>query len=164
MIKYQKKPILVMVGKPFFIRHTANERHNETTVLVAQFALSLNGVLTNGSQGLTPNLLRAVLRGAKGFQGIGLDFNGNPQAPAFTFTVKAKTERRGEDPHDQELADKIVTAKVNMRACNIAKSLISSVIAYHKSEIENMTPIAEMLGYYAAREVSYLEKASSTTK
>lgn len=162
MIKYQKKPVLVMVGKPFFIRHIANERHNETTVLIAQFALPLNDVLTNGSQGLTPNLIRAVFKGAEGFQGIELDFNRNPQAPAFTFTVKAKTERRREDLHDQELADKIVTAKVNMRACNIAKRLISSVIAYHKSEVKNMTPIVEMLEHYAAREISYLEKVSST--
>lgn len=161
MIKYQKKPVLVMVGKPLFVRHTANERHNETTVMIAQFALPLNDILTNGSQALTPNLLRAVLRGAKGFQGIELDFNGNSQAPAFTFTVKAKTERRREDPHNQELADKIVAAKVNMRACNIARKLISSVIAYHKSEIENMTPIAEMLEHYAAREISYLERISS---
>lgn len=158
MIKFQKKLILVPANEPTYIRREANDKHNEVTVVVAHYAIPLNHVFCQGSQALNPNVMRAALEAADGFQGIEFRFNKNPQAPAFIFAVKAKTERRGDDAPNQELADRIVRAKANSKACVIAKRILGAIAKYYEKEIAFMNSVCEVLSNTSARELAYIQK------
>jgi hypothetical protein len=158
MIKFQKKPILVFANKPTYIRREANDKHNELTVVVAHYAIPLNRVFCQGSQALNPNVMRAAFEAASGFQGIKFGFNRNPQAPAFTFAVKAKTERRGDDTPNQELADKIVMAKANSKACAIAKRILGAIVKYYEKEIAFMNNVCDVFNNTLNRELAYIQK------
>lgn len=158
MIKFQKKPILVPANEPTYIRREANDKHNEVTVVVAHYAIPLNHVFCQGSQALNPNVIRAAFGAAGGFQGIEFGFNKNPQAPAFIFAVKAKTERRGDDAPNQELADRIVMAKANSKACVIAKRILGAIVKYYEKEIAFMNNVCEVLSNTSARELAYIQK------
>lgn len=158
MIKFQKKPILVPVNEPTYIRREANGKHNEVTVVVAHYVIPLNHVFCQGSKALNPNVMRAAFEAAGGFQGIEFRFNNNLQAPAFTFTVKAKTERRGDDAPNQELADKIVMAKANSKACIIAKRILGAMANYYRKEAAFIDTVCEVLSNTSARELAYIQK------
>ena len=158
MIKFQKKPILVPVKEPNYIRREANGKHNEVTVVVAHYAIPLNHVFCQGSQALNSNVMKVAFDAANGFQGIEFGFNRNPQAPAFTFAVKAKTERRGDDTPNQELADRIVMAKANSKACVIAKRVLGAIVKYYEKEIDFINGICDVLSNTSARELAYIQK------
>lgn len=158
MIKFQKKPILVYAKEPSYICCEANGKHNEVTVIVAQYAVPLNYIFSNGSQALSPNMMRVILGAAGSFQGVDFGFNRDPKAPALTFTVKAKTERRGDDAPNQELANKIVTAKANLRACTIARRILRAVIKYYMQEITHISDVCNILSSTITREHSYIHK------
>ena len=166
MIKHQKKTILVPVSAPQLIkkepttkvRKGVTEKHNEVTVIIAKYAMPLNNVFSNGSQALFPNMMRAAFKAAEGFQDIDFGFNRDPQTPAFIFTVKAKTERRGDDAPNQELANKIVIAKANAKAGIIAARILKAIQCYYKSEIEHLASLGNTLDNFIARELSYIQK------
>lgn len=164
MIKYQKEPLLVVADKPFMIRHKATETHNEVTVAVVKYALPLNGILPNGSMALNPNIFKVIFNATSGYPDINLEFNKNSQAPAFIFTVKAKTERRGKDVHNQELADKIVLAKANLKACAIVRTIINGnkrvdgLVDYYKKVVARLTEADGVLANFSQRETTYIEK------
>lgn len=158
MIKFQKKPILVPAVPPVFIRHEAKGKHNEVTVVVAHYAVPLNSIFSRGMLAISPNVLEAALKAANGFQDIQLGFNKNMQAPALTFVIKAKTERRGDDVPNQELADKIVMAKANSKACVVAERALKAVVKYYMNEIAVLDKVCEAFTNTAARELAYIEK------
>lgn len=158
MIKYQKKPILVPANTPTYIRHKANSKHNEVTVVVVHYAIPLNHVFRQGSQALNPNVMRVAFETAASFQGIEFEFNKNPQAPAFIFAVKAKTERREGDAPNQELADKIVMARANLKACVIARKILVAITKYYRKEIAFMNSICEVLSNASTRELTYIQR------
>lgn len=164
MIKYQKKVILAEVGEPFFIRRKATEAHNEVTVIVMTYAIPLNSILPYGSMELNPAMLEAVLKAANSFQGINLEFNKNVQNPAFLFKVKAKTERRGDDVHDQALADKIVMGKASAKACVIAQRVVDGISKYLTETAKALAPISQVFEHYADREAAYFRKMTGPHK
>ena len=164
MIKYQKKVLLAEVGEPFFIRHKATETHNEVTVVVVTYALHLGNILPHGSMELNPAMFRAIFKAANGFQDINLEFNKNAQAPAFLFKAKAKTERRGDDAHDQAFADKIVMGKANTRACVIAQRIVDGISEYLTETAKALAPISQVFEHYADREAAYFRKMTGPHK
>lgn len=164
MIKYQKKVLLAEAEELFFIRHKATETHNEVTVAVVTYAIPLNNILPYGSMELSPAMVKAVFKAANGFQDINLEFNKNAQNPALLFKVKAKTERRGNDAHDQAFADKIVMGKASARACIIAQRIVDGIIKYFTETAEALVPVSQVFGHYADREAAYFRKMTGPHK
>ena len=158
MIKYQKKVLLAEAGKPFFVRHKATETHNEVTVVVVTYAIPLNNILPYGSMELNPAMFKAAFKVTDGFQDINLKFNKNAQSPAFLFTVKAKTERRGDDPYNQAFADKLVMSKANTKACIIAQRIVDSISEYFTKTAKALIPVSQVFEHYADREAAYFRK------
>lgn len=158
MIRFQKRPILVVVGQPTYIRKEAKDKHNEVTVALARYAMPVGNIFQGGEHSLSAEIVKAVEKIGKCLQGIELEFNRLPQAPAFTFIVKAKTERRGDDVHNQELADKIVTAKLNAKACVIARKVLEAIAKCYCNELTFNNSMCELLDGYVAREHSYIKK------
>ena len=156
MIRFHKKPILVPIGKPTYIHREANSKHNEVTVIISRFAIPLNNAFYDGANSLNKSVIMAGLKATKSFKDIEFGFNNNPQAPAFTFVIKAKTERRGDDIHNQELADKIVRIKANMKACAIARKVFLAIAVHYSNELSFNHSIYEAISSYEAREMSYL--------
>jgi hypothetical protein len=97
------------------------------------------------------------------FQDIHFDFNRSQGCPAFTFTVKAKTERRGEDSPNQELADKIALAKANMKAANVLRHIITGnnrqggLIDYYTATASNFADIHTRIEEFVQREDKYIK-------
>ena len=164
MIKYQKKVLLAEAEEPFFIRHKATETHNEVTVAVVTYAIPLNNILPYGSMELSPAMFKAVFKAANGFQDINLEFNKNAQNPALLFKVKAKTERRGNDAHDQAFADKIVMGKASARACIIAQRIVDGISKYFTETAKALVPVSQVFEHYADREAAYFRKMTGPHK
>lgn len=156
--QYQKKQILVPIGEPVFVRHEANHKHNEVTVAVVRYAIPLNSIFCVNSGIFDPNVLTVAFNAIRSFQGINFNFNRNSQAPAFTFIVKGKTERRGNDVPNQELADNIALAKANKTALAVVRVATKAVAAYYAEEVKTLTEVVESLNKYSAREMAFINK------
>lgn len=156
MIKYHKKDLLVPIDSPYFIRKGANVKHNELTLVVVKYAFPINAALIGGAYALNPVAMQFISKAVSGFQGIQLQFNKNPQAPAFVFTIKAKTERRGEDVHNQELADKIVLCKANIKASTVAKKILEGMLHYYNYAAQSAFAVKNTFEDFIARETKYM--------
>ena len=156
MIKYHKKDLLVPIDSPYFIRKGANDKHNELTLVVVKYAFPVNAVLLGGAYALNPVAMQFISKAISGFQGIQLQFNKNPQAPAFVFTIKAKTERRGDDVHNQELADKIVLCKANIKASTVAKKILEGMLNYYNYAAQSALAVKNIFEDFIARETKYM--------
>ena len=156
MIKYHKKDLLVPIGSPYFIRKGANDKHNELTLVVVKYAFPINAALIGGAYALNPVAMQFISKAVSGFQGIQLQFNKNPQAPAFVFTIKAKTERRGNDVHNQELADKIVLCKANIKASTVAKKILEGMLNYYNYAAQSAFAVKNTFEDFIAREIKYM--------
>lgn len=156
MIKYHKKDLLVPIDSPYFIRKGANDKHNELTLVVVKYAFPVNAVLLGGAYALNPVAMQFISKAVSGFQGIQLQFNKNPQAPAFVFTIKAKTERRGNDVHNQELADKIVLCKANIKAGTVAKKILEGMLNYCNFAAQSTLAVKNIFEDFIARETKYM--------
>lgn len=153
-MKVQKKNLLVERGEPFIVRQAPTEKHNEVTVAIINYALPL-AVITKGFSG---DMLQKTKKVAVGFPDSNVEFNFKPEAPAFLFTCKAKTERRGDDVHNQELADRIAIAKCRAKACTISVKLIAAIRKALVENVNHVDDITDILQQYHARELSYIEK------
>lgn len=156
MIKYHKKDLLVPIDSPYFIRKGANDKHNELTLVVVKYAFPINAALLGGAYALNPVAMQFISKAVSGFQGIQLQFNKNPQAPAFVFTIKAKTERRGNDVHNQELADKIVLCKANIKASTVAKKILEGMLNYCNFAAQSALTVKNIFEDFIARETKYM--------
>lgn len=156
MINYQKKTILMPIGEPRYIHHKATNKHNEVTVVVADYAIALRNIFKDDGSMLNPNVVKVAYDAIRSFQNIGFSFNRNQHAPAFTFTVKGKTERRVDDEPNQELADKIALAKANRIACSVARRVLKAVSSYYAKQVNNLTDIVGVLEDYRSRELTYI--------
>lgn len=156
MIKYHKKDLLVPIDSPYFIRKGANDKHNELTLVVVKYAFPVNAALLGGAYALNPVAMQFISKAVSGFQGIKLQFNKNPQAPAFIFTIKAKTERRGEDVHNQELADKIVLCKANIKASTVAKKILEGMLDYYSYAAQSALTVKNVFEDFISRETKYM--------
>lgn len=159
MIKHQKKHLLVSINS-LFIRREATEDHNELTLVKVVYAIPLRNLFSEDS--LNMGVVEGVLKLMKEFKDI--NFKLDHHKAAFIFTIKARTERRKDDVHNQELADKIVMAKANVKAAKILKTIIvgnnkvKGLVHYHAKAIDNLTTIGERLCNFIDRETSYIEK------
>ena len=156
MIKYHKKDLLVPIDSPYFIRKGANDKHNELTLVVVKYAFPVNAALLGGAYALNPVAMQFISKAVSGFQGIQLQFNKNPQAPAFVFTIKAKTERRGNDVHNQELTDKIVLCKANIKASTVAKKILEGMLNYYNFTAQSALAVKNIFEDFIARETKYM--------
>lgn len=164
MIKYQKKVLLAETSESLFIRHQATESHNEITVVMMTYALPLSNIFPKGSMDLSHSIIKAALEVDKIYPNINLEFNNNPNAPALLFRVKGKTQRRGDDVHNQQLADKIALSKANEKACTIASRLMSRIKANLFKTINALDSVKEVYDYYRYREYTYLNKVNGIEK
>ena len=156
MIKHHKKDLLVPIDSPYFIRKGANNKHNELTLVIVKYAFPINAALIGGAYALNPVAMQFISKAVSGFQGINLQFNKNLQAPAFIFTIKAKTERRGEDVHNQELADKIVLCKANIKASTVVRKIVIGMLDYYSYAAQSALTVKNVLEDFIAREMKYM--------
>lgn len=155
IMKVQKKNLLVeRETKHLIVRQAPNEKHNEVTVAIVNYALPLANITKCFSQ----EMLNMTKKIASGFPDANIEFNFKPEAPAFLFTCKGKTERRGDDVHNQELADKIALAKCRARACAISIKLINAIRKSLANNAKHCDSLVDILQNYHAREVSYIQK------
>ena len=151
--KVKKKNLLVEVGKPMIFRHEANEKHNEVTVVKAQYAIPMKEI----TMALIPEDLDRVKKMSVSFPEANITFN-YQHPPAFLFTCKGKAERRGDDVPNQELGDKIALTKCEMQACKIGREIMIIVSKTLKEEAEYVLSVSEFYGNQVNRGLSYIRK------
>lgn len=155
MNKIKKKELLVPVEEPRFFRHAANEKHREVTVCVITFALPIRA-LTNGL--FSEKVLKGVKKVGVGFPESNLHFNYKLQSPAFIFSVKGKTECRGNDVHDQRIGDAVALAKAQAKACIIASRVASACYKVMADQVRETGNILNFLNAGYQKEVDYVEQ------
>lgn len=151
--KVKKKNLLVEVRKPMIFRHEANEKHNEVTVVKAQYAIPMKEI----TMALIPEVLDRIKKMSVGFPEANITFN-YQHSPAFLFTCKGKAERRGDDVPNQELGDKIALTKCEMQACKIGREIMIIVSKTLKEEAEYVLSVSEFYGNQVNRGLSYIRK------
>ena len=152
--KLKKKELLVATSEPFIIRHERNKKHNEVTVAVLNMALPLR----NLGAPLAAEILEKVKQVGVGFPGTNLHFNFNPEAPAFLFTVKGKTECRGNDVPNQEIGNMVATAKAQAKAAKVAARIIAAIVDEMGSISCTLTKAAGMLLDYEKQEYDFVSE------
>jgi len=157
--KLQKKSLLVNTKEPMVIRHPKNDKHGDVTVVVLNLAIPLKPL----THCIIPGVLEAVQKVSNGYPMTDLRFNYKPEAPAFLFTVKAKTECRGEDVPNQEIGDMVAMAKAQAKAaaigCKVAKAIKSALMV----EVERVTEVGDYFSIFAAQEMEYVKKEKYLT-
>lgn len=151
-MKLKKKNLLVERGKPHMIRHAPNEAHNEVTVALIDYALPIREF----SMILTPELLRELEKLSTSFRGTGFRFNYNVEAPAFLFSCKGKTERRGTDAPNQDLADKIAIAKARVKAYTICTRVMRILLNHLLKEISLVEAMGDFFSYRKGKEITFI--------
>jgi len=155
MNKIKKKELLVPTGEPLFVRHAANEKHREITVCILTIALPV----TTLSRGLiNEDVLKAVKKVSAGFPDANLEFNYNPKAPAFVFSVKGKTECRGNDVADQRIGDAVAEAKANAKACTIAKRVAQAIHDVLTEKVQRLNDLVQFFDMGINKEIAYVEQ------
>lgn len=154
MNKFKKKELLVPVKEPLFIRHAANEKHREITVCILTIALPA----TTFVGFLNEDVLKIVRKVSTGFPDANLEFNYNPKAPAFVFSVKGKTECRGNDVADQRIGDAVAEAKANAKACTIAKRVAQAIHDELAKKVQRMNDLVQFFDMGINREIAYVEQ------
>lgn len=154
MNKIKKKELLVHVEEPQFFRHAANEKHREVTVCVMTFAIPV-AILTDGY--ISKDMVKAVEKVAKGFPEANLHFNYNSQAPAFIFSVKGKTECRGNDNHDQRIGDAVAEAKALVKAYTVASRVVAGIKSKVRNTLARLNDISDFIASNQYREQNYIE-------
>ena len=154
--KLNKRDLLVSTSNPIYIRHPRNDAHNEVTVVVLDLAIPLEPI-TGGI--VTSQMIKEIEKVATGFPEANPRFNYNPKAPAVLFTVKGKTECRGNDTPDQRIGDAVALAKAQGKAATIASRVLTAVAYALYSAFEaahyacfNLRRFAEQERAYVAEE------------
>ena len=155
-MKVQKKKLLIEREPPFIVRQAPNGEHNEVTVAIIHYALPV----TNITEGFSMDMLHRVKKAVAGFPDANVEFKFNltPNHPAFLFTCKGKTERRGDDVHNQELADKIALTKCRAKACAISLKLIEVIKKALKDNVKHCDDLINIFTQYHTREYKYIQR------
>lgn len=153
-MKVQKKKLLIEREAPFIVRHAPNGKHNEVTVAIIHYALPVANITT----GFSMDMLHRIKKAVAGFPDANVKFSFKSTTPAFLFTCKGKTERRGDDVHNQELADKIALAKCRAKACAISLRLISTINKVLVDNVKHCDDLLDLFKKYYIREYSYIQK------
>lgn len=151
--KLNKRDLLVSDGNPLYIRHPRNDSHNEVTVVILKLAIPLEPV-TGGI--VSPQMIKEIEKVATGFPETNLQFNYNPKAPAVLFTVKGKTECRGNDTPDQRIGDAVALAKAQGKAATVAFKVLAVVAHALYDALEAAHDACSYLARFAAQERAYV--------
>jgi hypothetical protein len=153
-MKVKKKNLLVERTEPLLIHQAPNEKHNEVTVAMITYALPL----ANITECISPQMLRKIKKVEAGFPDAGIKLMFLDRNPSYVFTCKGKTERRGDDSHNQELADRIAISKCRAKACNISIRIIKAIGKALVENVQHCDSLVGILQSYYAREASYIKK------
>lgn len=151
--KLNKRDLLVSDGNPLYIRHPRNDSHNEVTVVILKLAIPLEPV-TGGI--VSTQMIKEIEKVATGFPETNLQFNYNPKAPAVLFTVKGKTECRGNDTPDQRIGDAVALAKAQGKAATVASRVLAAVTQALYDAFEAAHDACFYLSRFAAQEKAYI--------
>lgn len=161
MIKYRKKKILELCGEPKFIHHEATVTHNEVTVAIVTYHFNVHKILSRTFYETAVKVLDISEKVIKSFQDVSnIRLSLNPEALnyAIQFQVKAKTERRSEDTHDQKYADKLVLSKANAKAGRVAQRILFNLIEEYNKVARTATEAMNIVTQYTNREAKYINK------
>lgn len=154
MNKFKKKNLLVEVNKPFVICHPKTDKHNEVTVVVLNLAIPLKEV----DVPISLEVIEAVEKVAVGFPDAELHFNYKAAAPAFLFTVKGKTERRGEDVPNKEIGELIASAKAQAKAAIISSRVLKAMKETFLASAKRAEQIEQLFSNYHQQEKSFVSE------
>ena len=150
--KLKKKDLLVSTSEPFIVRHARNEKHNEVTVAMLHLAIPIRGL----GAPITPSIIERVKQVGVGFPDINLQFNFKPDAPAFLFTVKGKTECRGTDTPNQEIGDMVAMAKAQAKAAKVAARVTAAIREELEVMQDRLTEAVGLLAEYESKEYNFV--------
>lgn len=154
MNKFKKKNLLVEVAKPFVVHHPKTDKHNEVTVVILSLAIPLK----EAGIPISTEVLKAVKKVATGFPDAGLHFNFKAEAPAFLFTVKGKTECRGEDVPNEEIGELIATAKAQVKAAAIGSRVLRTVREALLAGVKRAEQIEQFFSDYCQQERAFVSE------
>jgi hypothetical protein len=130
--------------------------HNEVTVCIQQYKLNVFNIVESldfESICAIEHTLNQVYPTAN------IQVAGNSSLPpAVYFTVKAKTERRKDDVHNQKLAEDIVIAKAGIKAASIAKRIIDTIYSITEKNLGNLEEATMLLEHHIEREKEFVSK------
>lgn len=143
--------LLVNIGEPIYVRHSKNDKHNDVTVVIMNLALPLRKRIF-----VTPEVLKAIEKVSIGFPDAKLRFNFKPEVPALLFTVKGKTECRGNDTPDQRIGDMVALAKAQVKASVIANKALAAIEKVLNEASEEVGVLASYFKEYAEKEKAFV--------
>lgn len=158
MINYNKKPIVLPISNVKYVNTKANGNHNEITIAIANYAIPLDHLVPKGIA-LNKNMVDAVLKKVKSFHDVKLEFNYDGKAPAFTFSLRAKTERSDKDSNDENVAKRIIAAKLNAKAINVTLKVVKELLKITEKQATSLTGVASKLEYIHGKELEYIKNA-----
>lgn len=150
--KLNKKELLVSTSEPLYVRHPKNEKHNEVTVVVLNLAMPLKPIISF----LNPEMLKAFEEVSVGFPDANLRFNFKPDTPAILFTVKGKTECRGNDVPNQKIGDMVALAKAQAAAGVIASRVTKAMAKVIEEALTNVVEVKSYFESFSAQERIYV--------
>ena len=131
------------------IHKAATGKHNEKTVALCDYQLRLSTFY--------PGCTELFNKMSKSLQTpIKIDWPGLKN-PSVVFSVKAMTERHGNDVNNWETADKVVLAKAHAKACAIAQKIYIELWNKLKSLMEEAEDVGIMLNYHELRERDFVK-------
>ena len=149
----KRKNVLVCMNTKVF-KHPANAKHNETTVVVKKWAISIKNLLgfTIPPETVTPVLEKMRIM----FPKARVEFNYNPKVPAFLFESIGKTIRKEGDTPNEELGVKVATVKSNANAYSISEHLCREMVKYMMFGLRKTLTFADQCEESRASEIDYL--------
>lgn len=154
MSKLRTSDLLAKTRDPFFVRAEKTDKHNEITVCVMSLAIPVRYLAPCMSE----DVLEAVLKVAKSFPESKLRFNFNREAPAFLFSVKGKTECRGNDTPNQKIGDAVALHKALARAFTITKRVVMAVKVVKAKELAELDNKINFFEMRVDRELAYVKE------
>ena len=147
---------ILVQGAIKVIKHPANTKHKEVTIVINNCALL---IYKCSSIKIPAQVIENTLTMArKHFPESEINLIYNTLGPIFSITCKGKTERRGEDVYDEKLGVKIATVKSKAKIYKISRILcfhIAWQLAKASCAIYDLGMLYED---NTAKEKEYLEK------
>lgn len=151
--KLNKNRLLVNVSEPFYVRHQRNEKHNEVTVVVLKLALPLGPILSF----MTASMVKAIDEVSNRFPDADLTYNYDAKHPAILFTVKGKTECRGNDTPNQKIGDIVAMAKAQSHAGIIVSKVLAAISKVLEKSVVRLYELSSYFDKYSEQERCYIE-------
>ena len=154
-MSFKVKQLVEAIPQREIIVKPAIGSHNEVTVCIQQYKLNVFNIVKSldfESMCAIEHTLNQVYPTAN------IAVAGSSVSPAVYFTVKAKTERRKDDVHNQKLAEDIVIAKAGIKAASIAKRIIDTIYSITEKNLCNLEEATMLLEHHIEREKEFVSK------